>query len=111
MAIEKKGIRKAFRVMLTTSNSIQIDPEEVNKIVMAIQRGSGVQLKQGFIANTNTISNIVEDVERKKAFFEDTKYDEEKRAEGMKPLRNIFEDVSIPALQANHAPQVGGSVE
>lgn len=57
-------MKKGYIVELNNRRTIQIDEDEVLKIVDAQRSGSAVFLRKGYIANPNQISDIVLDVAR-----------------------------------------------
>lgn len=82
---------------MTTGNSIQIDPDELAKVVEGSASGKAIVLRKGIIVNPNTISNIVEDTERRAMFLDKVRYDAPRREKGMEPLKNIFKDMKLTA--------------
>jgi len=90
-----KEVARVFKVILTTRTEIKIDPDEVSKVLEALQTGSAVILRQGIIANPNTISAIIEDEDRRIRFLEDTRYDLTERERGILVLRSIFEKINL----------------
>lgn len=88
------GKKVAFKVILSSGPAIPCDPDEVQKIVDAIKSGSVVRLRCGLF-NPSFFVSVVEDEDRIKKFFEDTKYDSEKRGRGMEALKDILADVKL----------------
>lgn len=88
----KEIIKRVFVVELSTKTRVKIDPTEIDAVLQGIAEGKLVKVKQGVI-NPSFIVGIVEDTERRVEFLEDTKYDTERRGNGIKPLVDIFPNV------------------
>jgi len=101
---------KAYLVQVSRGNPIQIDEDELPKILAAMQSGSPAILKQG-IVNPSYITSVVPDKERISLWLEDTKYDGSKRALGIKPLAELIDRTevlkSIAAHKGGSAPRLG----
>ena len=95
-------MNKPFIVELSTKSSVKIDADEVEKVLQAISSGSLVRVKQGII-NPSYVTCIIQDKDRIERFFEDTKYDSEKRLQGPKKLEDIYSDIRVLAekMQVN----------
>lgn len=92
--IIKETVTYGLKVILSTKNEIQIDPDEVAAVIEAISTGGIARVRQGII-NPSYVVAVVEDVARKKYFLEDTRHDKEKRDKGMRSLENIFSDQKL----------------
>src|SRR3990167_3836539 len=94
----KQIITKCYKAVLSTKDTLKIDPDEIPNILLAIQKGTIVKVWQGII-NTSFLVAIVPDEERRTIFLEDTKYEPERRSGGMKSLKDIFEEehIKLPA--------------
>lgn len=88
---------KAYKIQLSRGADIQVDQEEVEKVINGMTSGALIALKQG-IVNPSYIVAVVEDGERVKMWMEDTKYDSDERKEGMQSIGNIFENSPIGKL-------------
>ena len=88
-------ITRAYKAILSTKHEVKLDPDEIEVVQAAIQRGLPAQVRAGII-NPSYLVAIVEDRERRNLFIEDTKYDELKRLKGMAPIKDIFSEQ--PAL-------------
>lgn len=61
---------KAFVVRMSNKMDIQIDDDEVYKVIQGIAKGQPVRVRQGVI-NPSFYIAIVEDVDRLKSYFEE----------------------------------------
>lgn len=86
-----------FQVVMSKGDPIQIDIDEVQKVLQGISSGSMVVVRSGII-NPSYCVSIIKDVKRAESFFIDTKHDKSKRINGVKRLENIFEDTDIKKL-------------
>ena len=100
----------ALLVIMSKGKPIQIDGDEVGKVMQAVQTGNMVKVRQGII-NPSFIVNIVRDDERTRAFneevnsildhnqrdraYNDGKYQRE--VPTARPLKDIFEGVTLNA--------------
>lgn len=90
----KEVITKCFKAVLSTKHEIKLDPAEVDAVMVGAVQGKLIRVKQGLI-NPSYLVAIVEDEERRVTFLEDTKYEEERRALGMRPLKNVFAETKV----------------
>jgi hypothetical protein len=91
-------IPKCFKLVLTSGVEVKIEEEEIIKIAEATKNGSSIFLKQAFVQNPNTMSVVVEDVQRRGKFLDDIRYLEgdEREAKikaGIPPLQDLFESI------------------
>lgn len=99
MSTTVKEIRRsAFKIVMSTGDSIPIDPEEVDAVYRGLEQGSLIRVKQG-IVNPSFLVSIVKDKERIDRFIDDTRHDSPKRAKGLEPLKDLFADgcVKLPS--------------
>lgn len=93
---------------LSNGVKIQIDEDEVPKLVEGINKGSVVVVRQGII-NPSYFVALEKDRERVRAFLDDTKYNDErtiaKRNAGMLPLESIFENTPLQKLLEAKQPK------
>lgn len=92
---------KAYKVIMSSGPPIQIDEDEVAKVIEGRRRGADVVVRQGVINPAHYVS-IVEDKDRdhaarseRDAIEQHNKYclpAERKKWEGMQSLRDIFAD-------------------
>lgn len=99
---------QAFMVIMSKGKPIQIDGDEVDRVLRAIQNGTVAKVRQGVI-NPSFFVNIVRDDDRTRAFNEevnrvlesnrqDRDYNEGKNQRAIptaKPLKDIFEGVTL----------------
>jgi hypothetical protein len=98
---------KAFKIVLSNKSSIQIDEEELQKVIKGITSGQPVIVRQG-IFNPSFFISITEDNERIKEYFDEinevnkanenyNKYEigEKKEMPEFKKLDNIFGDIKL----------------
>lgn len=88
-----------YKVVMSRGDDVQIDTDELDNVILAIQKGTPVRVRRG-IFNPSFYVSIVKDEKRVIDFLEETKYDKERRNEGMKPLKDIFAD--LPKLREAH---------
>lgn len=81
--------KKAYLVNVSKGDAIQIDEEEVQKVIQGVAQGQVVVVKTGII-NPSYFVSIVEDKKRVGEWWNNTKYDEEARLKGIPPLKTIF---------------------
>ena len=87
-------ITYGLKVILSTKAEVQIEPSEVPKVMEAIASGGVVKVKQGII-NPSYVVAVVEDEQRRQIFLDETRYDNEKRGRGMKPLKDILDETLL----------------
>jgi len=102
-------MKSAFIVNLSRGEKIQIDEDEVPKLVNGIKNGSVIIFRQG-IVNPSFIISIVRDMNRMRFFWEEEKslefnketYPDKKfpKELSMKPLQDIFETIKDKLLEA-----------
>lgn len=99
MSEPKVTVKKvmAYKVVMSRGDDVQIDQDEIDNVVLAIQKGTPVRVRRG-IFNPSFYVSIVKDEKRVVDFMEDTKYDDRRRARGLEPLKDIFAD--LPKLGA-----------
>ncbi len=90
---------RAYKVVMSKGDDIPFDGDELQNVVIAINNKQSVRLRQGFF-NPSFYVSIVQDVKRVGDFYEDTRYDQDRRARGLEPLKDIFAD--LPKLGAPH---------
>lgn len=97
---------KAYLVNLSKGEPVQIDEEELAKVVQALQAGSIAILKQGII-NPSYVISITPDTQRIREWLEDVnKYnDEEKRKNGIAPLKELISRSEIVQLLEANQPK------
>jgi len=89
----------AYKVELSNGTKIQIDVEEVDKVLKAVNAGSAVILKRGIIANPNFVVDIVPDYERITEVVNENKLNAhaikqgERKPAGLLPLNDEFADL------------------
>jgi len=94
-------------IVNTSKGSVQIDGDEVNKVLQGIASGSPVVVRQGII-NPSFFVNIIEDVERicehkrdiadvmrKNEQFEKYGVGQKQEYPELEPLKNIFSDIKL----------------
>lgn len=108
MAETKYKRVQAYLVYLSNGTKIQIDEDEVPKLVQGINSGSVVIVRQGII-NPSYFVAVEKDRERVRAFLDETKYNDErtiaKRKAGMLPLESIFADTPLQKLLDAQQPK------
>lgn len=82
-------IERGYKVVLSTKHEIAFDPDELPKVMQAIQTGTSVLLRKGLF-NPSYYVCVVEDEKRRIEFLEDTKYEKPRRLQGMQALGDIF---------------------
>lgn len=88
--MEKEILTKAYLVQISGGTSIQIDEDELPKVIYAIQNGKVAMVKQGVI-NPSYVTCVVEDKKRVELWLEDTKYRaSERNTIGMQPLKELI---------------------
>lgn len=92
---------RAFKIVLSTRDYINIDSDEIEKVMKSIQSGQPAILKRG-ILNPSFFVGVIEDDKRMEEHFANTKYSDEdskrRRLEGPEPLRDIFKEVDISKM-------------
>lgn len=96
-------------MILSSGPGIPFDPDELNKVLEAIQTGSATRLRQGFF-NPSFFVSIVEDTDRRGEWFENTRLGtseeiQERRSRGMQPLKDLFKE---PLALANGVKALPG---
>lgn len=96
---------------LSNGVKIQIDEDEVPKLLEGINKGKVVVVRQGII-NPSYFVALEKDRERIRAFLDDTKYNDEKsiakRGRGMEALESIFSGTPLAKLlEANQPKKLG----
>lgn len=88
-------IQKVYKAVMSRGDDVQLDPEDVEVLMAAIENGTPARVKRGII-NPSFLISIVEDKDRIRNFLDDTKYNDErslkKREAGMKALPDIFSE-------------------
>lgn len=99
-------IKKSYIIELSTKSVVRCDPDELPKLMQAMEQGVPVILKQGLV-NPSYIVAVREDEERIRKFLDDTKYpeDAQRRARGLEPLANIFAETPL-LPPASHTPRL-----
>lgn len=98
MGIEYKTKRVQAYIVKTTLGDVQIDADELDKVMHGWQKGGGlIAVRQGII-NPAFIGIIIDDKPRIERWVEDTKHEPRKRSLGMKPLANLFEGSAVGKL-------------
>ncbi len=97
-------IRTGYLCELSTKTEIALDPSELDSVLKAIATGGMARVRQGII-NPSYVVCIREDKHRRELFVEDTKYDEGKRSQGMRQLKDIFADRPMLGTQGQ-APRI-----
>ena len=101
----KEEIKTCYLIELSNKRSIQIDPEELPKVLNGIKSGSPVILKRG-IFNPSFFVDIVEDDKRIMEVVEHNRTIDFQIKNGMakpsklEPLKDIFEKVRGKYLEA-----------
>lgn len=89
---------KAYIVELSTGGKIQIDEDEVAKVVQGMQSGSVIVVRQGII-NPSFVGGITPDKDRIKAWLDECRYGhgqgDQIRARGLLPLGDIFKETPL----------------
>lgn len=92
---------KAYIVELSTGGKINIDEDEVHKVVQGMQTGSVIVVRQGII-NPSFVGGITPDKDRVDAWLKECTYGlgqgDEIRKRGMKKLSNIFEETPLAKM-------------
>ena len=85
---------KCYRIIMSKGDDIQIDAEELDKVVEGMNQGAIVVVKRG-VANPSYITSIVADTERHGEWVRETNYSgeigERSRIRGLIPLKSIYE--------------------
>lgn len=98
----------AYKIIMSRGNAIQIDADEMAKVVNAMQNGKPCKVRQGLF-NPSFYVEIVEDTERLKEYREEVRRIEQSNHQDrtygdgkhqreipeFKPLKNIFAGVSL----------------
>ena len=84
-------IEHGYKVVMSTKHEIPFDPDEIQAVMGAIDTGTTVLLRRGLF-NPSYYVCIIEDEKRRLEFLEDTRHDQTKRGQGMRPLSDIFKD-------------------
>lgn len=91
-------LTKAFKAIMSNGDGIQIDFDEIDKVADACQKRTFVFVRSGMI-NTVHVVGIGIDQKRIDTWLHDCSYGDEigarAQAEGMKPLKNIFDGMSL----------------
>ncbi len=93
----KEEIKTAYLVELSNKTKIQIDPNELPRVLEGIKSGNPVIVRQG-IFNPSFFVDIVQDEKRITEVMEDNKLRKFAIEQGMekpvqlKPLKDIFEE-------------------
>lgn len=99
---------QGYLCYLSSGAKIQVDEDEVPKLLEGINKGKVVLVRQGII-NPSYFVALERDRERIERFLEDTKYDKPKRLRGMEQLSNIFADTPLQKLlDAQQPKQLNG---
>lgn len=110
----------AYKIIMSRGNPIQIDADEMAKVISAMQNAQPCKVKQG-IFNPSFYVEIVEDEERMKAWRDeiskarqhnkfDRNYNEgknQKTKPELKPLKNIFEGVPLKLESSPEKKRLG----
>lgn len=100
---------QAYIVKLSNNAEVPIDPDEVQKLLAGVSRGSMVKVRQGLI-NPSFIVAVVPDKKRIGDFLQETKYSDPetqaKRRAGLHALGDIFDGV-LPAGMGQDRAQIG----
>lgn len=91
---------KAYLVQMSRGEPVQIDQEELPKVIASMQSGKPCVLKCG-IVNPSYITSVVPDGKRMEAFVHDCRYDSELRTYGMKPLAELISRYEVLAQIGN----------
>lgn len=98
---------KAYLVQMSKGDPVQIDQEELPKVITSMQSGKPCILKRG-IVNPSYVTSVVPDRDRISLWLEETKYDTTKRTLGMKPLAELIDrDEVLAQLGAAQPKRLG----
>ena len=100
---------KAYLVQVSKGDPVQIDQEELPKVIAAMQSGKPCILKCG-IVNPSYVTSVVPDNNRMREWVHDSRMDERLRSGGMKPLAELIDRSEVLAqLEAaqGHAKRLG----
>ena len=85
---------KCYRIVMSKGDDIQIDAEELDKVVEGMNQGAIVVVKRG-IANPSYISSIIPDKERQQEWVRECQYadgsGDRARERGLIPLKSMFD--------------------
>lgn len=90
-------MNKPYKIVMSRGDNIQIDSDELSKVLQGIQSGQPVVIRKG-IFNPSFYVSIVKDGERWREFLEDIKYEENKedlKLIGCEQLKDIFKDTVL----------------
>lgn len=108
MSETKPPVARAYKIVMSRGNPLQIDADEMPKVIEAMQEGKPCKVKQG-IFNPSFYVEIVEDTERIQEHNAEVRRIEEmnrqdreyhggkaqRKVPVLKPLKNIFEGVPL----------------
>lgn len=87
-------ITKCYKVVVSSGDPVQIDPDEIDKLLESMSKGGVVVFRRG-IVNTSYVTSVIPDIERHAEWIRDCNYSdgsgEKAKQEGMMPLRSIWE--------------------
>lgn len=113
MSKEEVHIRrtKAFKVIMSRGDAIQIDEEELDAVVEGMNTGKVIIVKRGVI-NPSYLVTIEQDKDRIQAWTEQFKYGhgqgDKIRARGLESLDNIFGQTKVGmAIEAKEKQRLG----
>jgi hypothetical protein len=97
---------KGFLVNLSRGEAVQIDADEVDKVVASAGKGAVVVVRRGII-NPSYFVSITPDNERLDRWWDDTKHNMAAREAGLPLLKSVFNGTSIgSALEAKQVQKL-----
>ncbi len=97
-------MNRPYKIVMSKGDSIQIDSDEIDKVIRGLQEGGIVVTRSG-VFNPSFYISIVKDTKRWNEFIEDIKYEDNKvelRKAGCKRLNNIFSEIEILKLKVGN---------
>jgi len=92
----KTQVKKGYLIKMSVGFEIQIEEDELNKAILAINTGKPMRFKRGIIRG-DLIAGIIEDGER--VVVEKLDPDTGERHAEMKPLGDVFKGVEFKQLK------------
>jgi len=97
-------MNRPYKIIMSKGDPIQIDSDELNKVIRGLKEG-GIVVTRAGIFNPSFYISIIKDTKRWSEFIEDIKYEDNKlelRKKGCKKLNNIFSEIEILKLKVGN---------
>lgn len=85
-------IQKVYKAVMSRGDDVQLDPEDVEVLMAAIENGTPARVKRGII-NPSFLISIIEDKTREVRFTPG--FAHERKSLGMTPLKDLFAEIPL----------------